>query len=152
MRPRGLAWCTNLVGDAEELVARAQAFIRANPQVKQPWDEKDYKIPGGAPSSPNIAQGLVVAAAMLAQRTRGLYPAPEAILACMVEGAQVDFDTALRIESRYLAKLMVGQVTKNMISAFFFDLNAIKSGASRGASTREVPRWKATRVGILARG
>jgi 3-hydroxyacyl-CoA dehydrogenase/enoyl-CoA hydratase/3-hydroxybutyryl-CoA epimerase len=141
-----------LVGDAEELTARARAFIRANPQARQPWDEKDYRIPGGGPSSPKIAQGLVVAPAMLAQRTRGLYPAPEAILATMVEGAQVDFDTALRIESRYLAKLMTGQVAKNMINAFFFDLNAIKAGASRGASLQEVPRWKATRVGILGAG
>jgi len=141
-----------LVGDAEELTARARAFIRANPQARQPWDEKDYRIPGGGPSSPKIAQGLVVAPAMLAQRTRGLYPAPEAILATMVEGAQVDFDTALRIESRYLAKLMTGQVAKNMINAFFFDMNAIKAGASRGASFPEVPRWKATRVGILGAG
>jgi 3-hydroxyacyl-CoA dehydrogenase/enoyl-CoA hydratase/3-hydroxybutyryl-CoA epimerase len=141
-----------LVADADELRAHAHAFIRANPQAKQPWDEKDYRIPGGGPSSPKIAPGLVVAPAMLAQRTRGLYPAPEAILACMVEGAQVDFDTALRIESRYLAKLMIGPVTKNMISAFFFDLNAIKAGASRGASVQEVPRWKAARVGILGAG
>lgn len=141
-----------LVGAAQQLGEGARAFIRAHPAVKQPWDEKDYKIPGGGPSSPKIAQGLVVAPAMLAQRTRGLYPAPEAILACMVEGAQVDFDTALRIESRYLAKLMVSAVTRNMITAFFFDLNAIKSGASRGAGTQEVPRWKATRVGILGAG
>jgi 3-hydroxyacyl-CoA dehydrogenase/enoyl-CoA hydratase/3-hydroxybutyryl-CoA epimerase len=141
-----------LVGDAEELSARAHAFIRANPQAKQPWDEADYRIPGGGPTSPKIAQGLVVAPAMLAQRTRGLYPAPEAILAAMVEGALVDFDTALRIESRYLAKVMVGQVTKNMINAFFFDLTAIKAGASRGARAQEVPRWKATRVGILGAG
>ncbi|HTT09649.1 MAG TPA: 3-hydroxyacyl-CoA dehydrogenase NAD-binding domain-containing protein [Burkholderiaceae bacterium] len=141
-----------LVADAEELRARAREFIRAHPQAQQPWDEKDYRIPGGGPSAPKIAQGLVVAPAMLVQRTRGLYPAPEAILASMVEGALVDFDTALRIESRYLARLMVGQVAKNMISAFFFDLTAIKSGASRGASVQEVPRWKAGRVGILGAG
>jgi 3-hydroxyacyl-CoA dehydrogenase/enoyl-CoA hydratase/3-hydroxybutyryl-CoA epimerase len=155
MRPQDaarLGLVHELVNDAAELHARAREFIRVNPQAKQPWDEKDYRIPGGPPSSPKIAQGLVVAPAMLAQRTRGLYPAPEAILATMVEGAQVDFDTALRIESRYLAKLMVGQVAKNMISAFFFDLNAIKAGASRGASTNEVPRWRATRVGILGAG
>ncbi|HEU0202688.1 MAG TPA: 3-hydroxyacyl-CoA dehydrogenase NAD-binding domain-containing protein [Burkholderiaceae bacterium] len=145
-----------LVASPAELTDRARAFVRANPQCKQPWDEKDYRIPGGGPSSPKIAQGLAVAPAMLVQRTRGLYPAPEAILASMVEGAQVDFDTALRIESRYLAKLMVGQVAKNMITAFFFNLNAIKSGASRnkfgGASPQEVPRWKAARVGILGAG
>ena len=76
---------------------------------------------------------------MLIEKTRGLYPAPEAILAAMVEGAYVDFDTAMRIESRYLAKLAVGQVAKNMITAFFFNLNAIKSGriAPRKAAALE---------------
>jgi 3-hydroxyacyl-CoA dehydrogenase/enoyl-CoA hydratase/3-hydroxybutyryl-CoA epimerase len=154
MRPQEaarLGLVHELVADAAALLPQARAFIRAHPQARQPWDEKDYRMPGGAVTSPKIAQGLVVAPAMLGQRTRGLYPAPEAILACMVEGAQVDFDTALRIESRYLAKLMVGQVTKNMITTFF-GMTAIKSGASRGAGPADVPRWKATRVGILGAG
>ena len=60
----------------------------------------------------------------------------------MVEGAQVDFDTALRIESRYLAKLIVGQVAKNMINTFFFDMNAIKSGT---VPAQGVPRCKPQR-------
>ena len=60
----------------------------------------------------------------------------------MVEGAQVDYDTATRIESRKLAKIMVGQNAKNMITAFFFNLNAIKAGKSRPAG---VPRWKPAR-------
>ena len=64
-------------------------------------------MPGGTPSNPKIAGMLTVAPAVLKQKTRGLYPAPEAALAAMVEGAMVDFDTALRIESRYLAGLMV---------------------------------------------
>ena len=55
-------------------------------------------MPGGTPSDPKIAAMLSVAPAMLRQKTRGLYPAPEVALAAMVEGAQVDFDTALRIE------------------------------------------------------
>ena len=42
---------------------------------------------------------------MLNAKTHGLYPAPQAILAAMVEGALVDYDTATRIESRYLAKI-----------------------------------------------
>jgi len=64
MRPREaarLGLVHELVADADELRAHAQAFIRANAQAKQPWDEKDYRIPGGGPSSPKIAQGLVVA-------------------------------------------------------------------------------------------
>ena len=77
------------------------------PQAQQPWDDKNYKMPGGTPSNPKIAGMLSVAPAVLKQKTRGLYPAPEYALAAMVEGAQVDFDTALRIESRYLARLIV---------------------------------------------
>ena len=101
-------------------------------------------MPGGTPSNPAIAQGLVVAPAMLKKTTRGLYPAPEAALAAMVEGAQVDFDTAMRIESRYLAGLMVNPVAKNMINTFFFNLNAIKAGQSRPegrAALQAARRW-----------
>ena len=53
-------------------------------------------------------------------------PAPRAILDAAVEGAQVDFDTASRIESRDFTQLVTGQVAKNMIRAFFFDLQHIK--------------------------
>ena len=92
---------------------------------------------------------LSVAPAVLKLKTRGLYPAPEYALAAMVEGAQVDFDTALRIESRYLAKLIVSPVAKNMINTFFFNMNAIKSGQSR---PRDVPRYKPQKVGLLGAG
>jgi 3-hydroxyacyl-CoA dehydrogenase/enoyl-CoA hydratase/3-hydroxybutyryl-CoA epimerase len=86
---------------------------------------------------------------MMKKASRGLYPAPEAALAAMVEGAQVDFDTALRIESRYLARLAVDPVAKNMINTFFFNMNAVKSGQSR---PKGVPRYKPQKVGILGAG
>jgi 3-hydroxyacyl-CoA dehydrogenase / enoyl-CoA hydratase / 3-hydroxybutyryl-CoA epimerase len=91
----------------------------------------------------------VVAPAMIKKQTRGLYPAPEAIMACMVEGLQVDLDTALRIETRYLAKLMTGTNAKAMINTFFFNLNAIKSGQSRPGNA---PRFKPAKVGLLGAG
>jgi enoyl-CoA hydratase/carnithine racemase len=116
-----------LVADAAALRPAALAWIAANPVSTQPWDNKDYKIPGGTPANPKIAMALTVAPAMMKKASRGLYPAPEAALAAMVEGAQVDFDTALRIESRYLARLAVDPVAKNMINTFFFDMNAVKS-------------------------
>ena len=116
-----------LVADAAALRPAALAWIAANPVSAQPWDNKDYKIPGGTPANPKIAMALTVAPAMMKKASRGLYPAPEAALAAMVEGAQVDFDTALRIESRYLARLAVDPVAKNMINTFFFDMNAVKS-------------------------
>jgi 3-hydroxyacyl-CoA dehydrogenase/enoyl-CoA hydratase/3-hydroxybutyryl-CoA epimerase len=138
-----------LVPDASALRAAALAWIAANPRAQQPWDAKDYRMPGGTPGNPKVAGMLAVAPAVLKQKTRGLYPAPEYALAAMVEGAQVDFDTALRIESRYLARLIVSPVAKNMINTFFFNMNAIKGGQSR-------PKWdgkyKPQKVGILGAG
>jgi 3-hydroxyacyl-CoA dehydrogenase/enoyl-CoA hydratase/3-hydroxybutyryl-CoA epimerase len=127
----------------------ALLWIAANPKAQHPWDAKDYKIPGGTPANPKIAGMLTVAPAMLKQKTRGLYPAPEAALAAMAEGAMVDYDTATRIESRYLAKLIVSPVARNMINTFFFNMNAIKSGQSR---PKDVPRYKSKKVGILGAG
>lgn len=135
--------------DGSALVQMAREWIATNPSPVQPWDTRNYRIPGGTPTSPHLVQMLAVAPAMLVEKTHGLYPAPEAIMAAMAEGALVDFDTALRIESRYLVRLAVGQVAKNLITAFFFNLNAIKSGASR---PKDCPRWKPTKVGILGAG
>jgi len=144
-----LGWLEGLGDSVVQLRALALAWIEANPGAAQPWDRRDYRMPGGLPSSPKIAVALSVAPAMLLQKTRGLYPAAEAILETMVEGAQVDYDTATRIESRHLAKIMVGQIAKNMITAFFFNMNAIKSGKSRPAGFE---KWKPKKVGILGAG
>lgn len=138
-----------IVPDASKLREAALAWIALHPQSHQPWDDKNYKMPGGTPANPKIAGMLSVAPAVLKQKTRGLYPAPEYALAAMVEGAIVDFDTALRIESRYLAKLIVSPVAKNMINTFFFNMNAVKSGQSR---PKGVPRWKPQKVGLLGAG
>jgi 3-hydroxyacyl-CoA dehydrogenase/enoyl-CoA hydratase/3-hydroxybutyryl-CoA epimerase len=74
-----------LVDSDAELMPAARAWIdsvQGNAEACQhPWDRKGYKMPGGTPSNPAIAQGLVVAPAMLKKTTRGLYPAPEAALA-----------------------------------------------------------------------
>ena len=137
-----------LAASREDLYRMAREWIAKNPAPMQPWDGENYRMPGGTPASPQIAQMLTIAPAMLIEKTRGLYPAPEAVMAAAVEGASVDFDTALRIESRYLVKLAVSQVAKNLIT-LFFNRTAIRSGASR---PREVPRWKANRVGILGAG
>jgi 3-hydroxyacyl-CoA dehydrogenase/enoyl-CoA hydratase/3-hydroxybutyryl-CoA epimerase len=134
---------------AQQMRASALAWIAANPSAQHPWEAKGYKVPGGLPSSPAVANMLVVAPAMIKQQTRGLYPAPEAIMACMVEGLQVDIPTALRLESRYLAKLMTGINARAMINTFFFNLNAIKSGQSRPG---DAPRFKPAKVGLLGAG
>ena len=139
----------DLAATPGEMLTKARAWIAANPAPVQPYDAPNYRMPGGGPASPKIAQMLAIAPAMTIEKTRGLLPAPEAIMGCIIEGAQVDIETALRIESRYLAELIVGQVAKNLIT-LFFNQTAIRSGASRGG--KEFPKWKATKVGILGAG
>ena len=133
----------------EELFEKALTWVKANPISQQPFDVKGYKIPGGDPKTPAVAQMLAIAPAMLRDKTKGCYPAPEAIMAAAVEGAQVDVDTALTIESRYFTYLATGQISKNMIGTFWHGLNAIKSGASR---PKDIAKWKATKVAVLGAG
>jgi 3-hydroxyacyl-CoA dehydrogenase/enoyl-CoA hydratase/3-hydroxybutyryl-CoA epimerase len=139
-----------LAGSPEELLAAARRWIAANPEPAQPWDRKGYKIPGGTPASPSLAAMLPAFPANLRKQLKGApMPAPHHILAAAVEGSQVDVDTALRIETRYLTDLVRGQVAKNMIQAFWFDLNSINSGGSRPAGFERRP---ATRVAVLGAG
>lgn len=139
----------DLAGSAEELMAKAKAFIVANPASQQPWDKKGFKLPGGAPHHPAMAQKLAIAPAMLKQKTKGCYPAPERILSAAVEGCQVDFDNGSLIETRYFTELVVGQVAKNMTGTFWFQLNAIKAGGSR---PQGVARETFQKVAVLGAG
>ncbi|QYJ03196.1 enoyl-CoA hydratase/isomerase family protein [Nocardioides panacisoli] len=141
----------DLVDSRDELVPAAKAWIKANPEASHnPWDEPGYKMPGGTPASPKLAAFLPAFPAMLRTQLKGAdFPAQEAILSAAVEGAQVDFDTASRIESRYLTNLVVNQDSKNMIQAFFFDLQAINAGALRPDG---IEPYKAAKVGVLGAG
>ncbi|MDM1275746.1 3-hydroxyacyl-CoA dehydrogenase NAD-binding domain-containing protein [Acinetobacter indicus] len=134
---------------ADEMLQKAIDWIQTHTKSQQPFDVKGYKIPGGDPKHPAVAQMLAIAPAILRDKTKGCYPAPEAIMSAAVEGAQVDIDTALTIESRYFTYLATGQVSKNMIGTFWHGLNAIKSGASR---PQNIPQWQAKKVGILGAG
>ncbi len=138
-----------LASSAEDMMTKARAFIEANPKCQQPWDQKGFKLPGGAPHHPAMAQKLAIAPAMLKQKTKGCYPAPERILSAAVEGAQVDFDNGSLIETRYFAELVIGQVAKNMTGTFWFQLNAINAGGSRPEGV-EKDTFK--KVGVLGAG
>ena len=126
----------------DELVPAAKAWVKQRAAEEepaaQPWDVKGYKIPGGTPSNPKLAQNLPAFPANLRKQLKGAnYPAPHHIMAAAVEGAQVDFDTAIEIEGRYFVDLLTGQVAKNMIQAFFFDMQAgqRRPRPPRGASS-----------------
>ncbi|MGA5648429.1 3-hydroxyacyl-CoA dehydrogenase NAD-binding domain-containing protein [Streptomyces seoulensis] len=144
-----------VVRTPEELTARARDFIDAHPESQQPWDKPGYKIPGGTPANPKFAANLPAFPASLRKQTNGApYPAPRNILAAAVEGAQVDFETAQVIEARYFVELAAGQTAKNMIQAFFFDLQAVNSGVSRpkGVEPRKVRKVAVLGAGMMGAG
>ncbi|MBE7189579.1 bacteriohopanetetrol glucosamine biosynthesis glycosyltransferase HpnI, partial [Jatrophihabitans endophyticus] len=116
----------------DEMLAKAREWIKANPETTQPWDAKGYKMPGGTPTNPKLASMLPAFPGNLKKQLKGApMPAPHHIMCAAVEGAQVDIDTALAIEGRYFVNLAKGQTAKNMIQAFWFDLNSINGGGSR---------------------
>ena len=143
-----------VVASQDDLLPAARAWVLAGTghaeAATQPWDRDGYRLPGGTPSSPKLAQFLPAFPANLRKQLKGAnYPAPRAILSAAVEGAQVDLDSASRIESRYLTSLVTGPIARNMIQAFFFDLQEISSGSLR---PQGIEQSKVTRIGVLGAG
>ncbi|MEU3959551.1 3-hydroxyacyl-CoA dehydrogenase NAD-binding domain-containing protein [Streptomyces buecherae] len=144
-----------LAADRDELLAKARAFIDAHPESRQPWDTDGYKIPGGTPAHPKFAANLPAYPANLRKQLNGAhYPAPRNIMAAAVEGSQVDFETAQTIEARYFTELVTGQIAKNMTQAFFFDLQAVNSGANRpsGVEPHTVRKVAVLGAGMMGAG
>ena len=139
-----------LVTSPEDLISNAKAWIKANPESTQEWDVKGYKIPGGTPSNPKFAAMLPAFPANLRKQIKGApMPAPHHIMSAAVEGSQVDFDTADKIETRYFVDLATGQVSKNMTKAFFFDLQNITKG---GARPQGFEPYRAKKLVVLGAG
>ena len=139
-----------VVDTPEELLAAARTWIAAHPESQQAWDVKGYKIPGGTPSNPKLAMMLPAFPANLRKQLKGApMPAPHHIMAAAVEGAQVDVETASAIETQYFVDLATGQVSKNMIQAFFFDLQHISRG---GARPEGYDKYTAKKVVVLGAG
>ena len=133
----------------EEMLEKAKTWIKANPKAINPWDDKAFKFPGGDARNPKVASMIPIVPAMTKKKTYGNYPAVEAIINTAVEGSVVDFETACRIESRYFTSLAIGQVSKNMITAFWYNLNAINAGGSR---PQGYEKYNTKKVGVLGAG
>lgn len=148
-RALAAGWVDELAADGDELLAKARSWALAHPDAVQPWDTPGHRVPDLRPLDPESYPLLAAAPAVSYARTHGCFPAVDAAVACAVEGALLDFDTALEIEGRYLTELATGQTAKNMITAFWFQLNEIKAGVSRPAG---LPRTLTRRVGVLGAG
>lgn len=138
-----------VAADLPSLLAQAREWILAHPAASQPWDQKGFRIPGSSPAAAANLNWLRTAPILLLKKHRGLAPAMQAAMCAAVEGAVVDFDSASRIESRYLAAMATGRWSKNLIRTFFFQMNDIKSGKGRPEG---VPPARFQRVGVLGAG
>ncbi|MDK3071830.1 3-hydroxyacyl-CoA dehydrogenase NAD-binding domain-containing protein [Sedimentitalea sp. JM2-8] len=138
-----------IVETQDDLIPAARAWIKANPGASvQPWDRKGFRYPGGDANHPKIRQMVQVSSAMLYKKTRGRLPAPERILDVAVNSMRMDFDAALRMETRRFIGLMASKQAKAAISTFFFGMQAIKSGKVRPVGDH----WKAGSAAVLGAG
>lgn len=133
----------------EQAIAQAKTWILGNPTAQQPWDKRGYTVPGADLASVETTFFYAGAAGMVRQNTYGNYPAPEAILSCLYEGLQMNFDQALDLEIKYFAKLALSKEAKHMIRTLWFAMNKAKSGGTRPEG---IPVAKTRKLGILGAG
>jgi len=134
----------------DQVVAKAIEWVKKSPSALAPWDKKGFKYPGGAGAMhPGSVQTFIGANAMAQKQTQHNYPAIQAILSCLYEGGIVDFDTAIRIESKYFMKLLSGPVAGNMIRSLFVNKQAVEKGSLRPEGFE---RKKVKRLGMLGAG
>ncbi len=132
-----------------DMAAKAKAWIKANPEAKQPWEQPGYSIPGGDPSDP-ATQGLTYFGPVnVMVQTWGNMPAQQVIMAAVIDTARVDYDTAHMIEARYFQRLLLDQVARNMMTTFFVQMNAMDAGASR---PKGIDKTAVRQLGILGAG
>jgi 3-hydroxyacyl-CoA dehydrogenase/enoyl-CoA hydratase/3-hydroxybutyryl-CoA epimerase len=133
---------------AADLVKAARDWIKATPKAKQPWDTEGFKLPGGPVWSKMGMMTWPAANALYRKETLDNYPAARAILSSVFEGLQVPFDTALRIESRYFAKIVRSHEAAAMIRSrpsSMQELNRARAGRGAAASTIK-------KIGVLGAG
>jgi 3-hydroxyacyl-CoA dehydrogenase/enoyl-CoA hydratase/3-hydroxybutyryl-CoA epimerase len=149
----GLGLLQALAKDREDLMAQCRAWISANPKAQQPWDAPKFRFPGGDSRAPAVAQMWSIAPSIASAKSQGNYPAVQHIMSAIFEGGLLGFDAASEVESRYFAACAMSPVSKNMIGTLWFQLNALKKGASRpnSGASGQVPS-KVKKLGILGAG
>lgn len=135
---------------AEDLLSAAKDWVlnAKDADIIKPWDQKGYKMPGGAPYSPSGFMTYVGASAMVHGKTKGVYPAAKALLSAVYEGALVPFDTALKVEARWFTNVLMNPSSSAMINSLFVNKEALEKGANRPDVADETVR----KVGVLGAG
>ncbi|MEQ6333243.1 3-hydroxyacyl-CoA dehydrogenase NAD-binding domain-containing protein [Sphingobium sp. MK2] len=130
-------------------VEAAREWVKANPTANtQPWDVKGFKFPGGVGQfNPGFVQTMVGALPMTLKQTQRNMNAPIALLSAVYEGAQLPFDRAIRIESKYFARVAADPQASNMIRSLFVNKQAAERGARRPKAEPKVPTTKLAMLG-----
>jgi 3-hydroxyacyl-CoA dehydrogenase/enoyl-CoA hydratase/3-hydroxybutyryl-CoA epimerase len=134
---------------ADQLVTAAKEWIKAGGKAVKPWDEKGFKLPGGLVYSKAGMMTFPPANAIYRRETYDNYPAARAILQVVYEGLQVDMDTALRIESRWFAKILRSPEAAAMIRTLFVSMQELNKGARRPAAE---PASTLKTIGVVGAG
>ena len=134
----------------EALLSRAKEWVLQAKDVDlvKPWDDKGYKMPGGAPYHPAGFMTYVGASAMILGKTMGVYPAAKALLSAAYEGALVPFDTALKIEARWFTSVLMNPSSSAMIRSLFINKEALEKGANRPKVADQTVR----KLGVIGAG
>ncbi|MEO0372674.1 MAG: 3-hydroxyacyl-CoA dehydrogenase NAD-binding domain-containing protein, partial [Pseudomonadota bacterium] len=143
-----MAGVVDEVVPADELMDAAKAWVLSEPSIVKPWDEKGYKMPGGAPYHTAGFMTFVGASAMVHGKTQGAFPAAKALLSAVYEGALVPFDTALKIEARWFTNVLMNPSSAAMIQSLFINKEALEKGASRPDVADETVK----KVGVMGAG
>ncbi len=134
---------------AADLVRTAKDWIKAGGTAKQPWDIDGFKLPGGPVYSKAGLTVFTPANALYRRETYDNYPAARAIMQVVYEGLQLPMDQALRVESRYFAKILRSPEAAAMIRSLFLSMQELNKGARRPA---EVPAKPVKKIGVLGAG
>jgi 3-hydroxyacyl-CoA dehydrogenase / enoyl-CoA hydratase / 3-hydroxybutyryl-CoA epimerase len=134
---------------AADLVQKSKEWIKAGGTAKAPWDTDGFKLPGGAVYSKAGMMVFPPANALYRRETYDNYPAARAIIQVVYEGLQLPMDQALRVESRYFAKILRSPEAAAMIRSLFVSMQELNKGARRPAA---VPARPIKKVGVLGAG
>src|SRR6266702_114426 len=134
---------------ASDLIKAAKDWIKAGGKAKAPWDVEGFRLPGGPVFSKAGMMTFPAANAIYRRETHDNYPAARAVLQCVYEGLQLPIDLALRVESRWFAKILRSPEAAAMIRSLIVSMQELNKGARRPASA---PPAKLTRIGVLGAG
>jgi 3-hydroxyacyl-CoA dehydrogenase/enoyl-CoA hydratase/3-hydroxybutyryl-CoA epimerase len=134
---------------AAELVRHAKDWIKAHGEVRAPWDLEGFRLPGGAVYSKAGMMTFAAANALYRRDTYDNYPAAHAIMQVVYEGLQLPMDLALRVESRWFAKILRSPEAAAMIRTLFVSTQELNKGARR---PKNAPASQLRTVGIIGAG